>query len=141
MLQTKIYEMFGIQYPIISAGMAAVGLSALAAAVSEGGGFGTIGLAGFTSEGIHHEIGAARARTGKPLGANLIVPFMRADQIRAVAASRLAAATFFWGDPGEHTDAIALMDEGGMRVLWQCGSVQAPTLRKQEFDAIIAQGC
>jgi NAD(P)H-dependent flavin oxidoreductase YrpB (nitropropane dioxygenase family) len=33
--------------------MAAAGLSALAAAVSEAGGLGTIGLAGFTPEGIH----------------------------------------------------------------------------------------
>jgi len=37
---------------------------------------------------------------------------MRADQIRAVAASRLAAATFFWGDPGEHADAIGPMPLG-----------------------------
>ena len=141
MLQTKISEMFGIEYPIISAGMAAVGLSALAAAVSEAGGLGTIGLAGFTPEGIHNEISAARARTDKPLAANLIVPFMRADQIRAVAASRLAAATFFWGDPGEHADAIALMHEGGMRVLWQCGSVQeACNAKEVGVDAIIAQG-
>jgi NAD(P)H-dependent flavin oxidoreductase YrpB (nitropropane dioxygenase family) len=82
-LQTKISEMSGIEYPIISAGMAAVGLSALAAAVSEAGGLGTIGLAGFTPEGIHNEISAARARTGKPPAANLIVPFMRADQASA----------------------------------------------------------
>ena len=142
MLQTKISEIFGIEYPIISAGMAAVGLSALAAAVSVAGGLGTIGLAGFTPEGIRNEISAARARTGKPLAANLIVPFMRADQIRAVAASRLAAATFFWGDPGEHADTIALMHEAGMRVLWQCGSVQeACNAKEVGVDAIIAQGC
>lgn len=142
MLRTKLCEMFGIDYPIISAGMGAVALSALAAAVSEAGGLGTIALAGFTPEGIHNEISAARARTRKPLAANLLVPFMRADQIRAVAASPLAAATFFWGDPGEHADAIALMREGGMKVLWQCGSVkEACNAKRVGVDAIIAQGC
>jgi NAD(P)H-dependent flavin oxidoreductase YrpB (nitropropane dioxygenase family) len=142
MLRTKICEMFGIDYPIISAGMGAAALSALAAAVSEAGGLGTIALAGFTQEGIHNEISAARARTRKPLAANLIVPFMRADQIRAVAALRLAAATFFWGDPGEHADTIALMYEGGLKVLWQCGSVEeACNAKRVGVDAIIAQGC
>ena len=143
MLRTKISEMFGIDYPILSAGMGAVALSALAAAVSEAGGLGTIALAGFTPEGIQNEIGAARARTRKPLAANLIVPFMRADQIRAVAASRLAAVTFFWGDPGEHADTIGLMRKGGgMKVLWQCGSVdEACNAKRAGVDAIIAQGC
>jgi nitronate monooxygenase len=142
MLRTKICEMFGIDYPIISAGMGAVALSALAAAVSEAGGLGTIALAGFTPEGIHNEISAASARTRKPLAANLLVPFMRADQIRAVAASRLAAATFFWSDPSQHADTIALMHEAGMKVLWQCGSVEeACKATRVGVDAIIAQGC
>ncbi len=41
-----------------------------------------------------------------------------------------------------HADAIALMHEGGMRVLWQCGSVQeACNAKEVGVDAIIAQGC
>jgi NAD(P)H-dependent flavin oxidoreductase YrpB (nitropropane dioxygenase family) len=47
MLRTKICEMFGVDYPIISAGMGAVALSALAGEVFEAGGLGTIALAGF----------------------------------------------------------------------------------------------
>jgi NAD(P)H-dependent flavin oxidoreductase YrpB (nitropropane dioxygenase family) len=142
MLRTKICEVFGIEYPIISAGMAPVAGWALAAAVSEAGGLGTIALAGFTPDGILNEIGAARARTRNPLAANLLVPLMRADQIRAVAESRLAVATIFWGDPGEHADVIALMREAGMKVLWQCGSVdEACNAKRVGVDAIIAQGC
>ena len=47
MLKTQICELFGIEYPIISAGMGGVALAELAAAVSEAGGLGTIGLAAF----------------------------------------------------------------------------------------------
>src|SRR5207244_126183 len=77
MLKTKLCELFGIEYPIISAGMGGgVARAELASAVSEAGGLGTIGLVAFGVEGIHTETAAARARTRKPLAANLIVPFL-----------------------------------------------------------------
>jgi len=46
MLKTRFCELFGIEYPIVCAGMG-VALASLAAAVSEAGGLGTISLAGF----------------------------------------------------------------------------------------------
>jgi enoyl-[acyl-carrier protein] reductase II len=60
MLKTQICELFGIEYPIISAGMGAVALAELASAVSEAGGLGTVGLAVFGSEAIHNEMAATR---------------------------------------------------------------------------------
>ena len=47
--------------------MGGVALAELAAAVSNAGGVGTIGLAGFTAEAIQNEIAAARKLTNKPL--------------------------------------------------------------------------
>jgi len=60
MIKTRITELFGIEYPIGSAGMGGVALAELAAAVSNAGGIGTIALAGFTPEAIQNEIAAAR---------------------------------------------------------------------------------
>ena len=46
-MKTKMTEMLGIQYPIMQGGMQNLGVPALAAAVSEAGGLGTINVATF----------------------------------------------------------------------------------------------
>src|SRR5260370_37015084 len=121
MLHTRIRDLFGIEFPIISAGMGGVALAELAAAVSDAGGLGTLGLAAFGREGINNEITAARKRTKKPLAANLLVPFLRPGIVEAVAQTGLEAVTFFWGDPRDHARAIALLHRAGTKVIWQCG--------------------
>jgi NAD(P)H-dependent flavin oxidoreductase YrpB (nitropropane dioxygenase family) len=141
MLKTRICELFGIDYPIISAGMGGVAFAELAAAVSEAGGLGTLGLVGFTPNGIRNEVRKARESTSKPLAANLIVPFMRADQLEVLAACPIAAATFFWGDAREHSAALEVMHKSGIKVIWQCGSAEeARNAKAAGVDVIIAQG-
>ena len=102
MLKTRICELFGIEYPIISAGMGGIALAELGAAVSEAGGLGTIGLAALSREGIDNETAAARARTAKPLAANLLVPFLRPGIIEAAVQAPIQVLTFFWGDARQH---------------------------------------
>lgn len=141
MLKTKICELFGIDHPIISAGMGGVAFAELAAAVSEAGGLGTLGLAGFTPTGICNEVRETRSRTSKPLAANLIVPFMRMDHLEALASCPITAATFFWGDAREYSAAVELMHRSGIKVIWQCGSAEEALNAKQAgVDVIIAQG-
>ena len=38
---------------------------------------GTVALAGFTPEGIHNEIAAARQLTNKPLACSVLIPFLQ----------------------------------------------------------------
>lgn len=141
MLRTRICELFGIDYPIISAGMGGVALAELAAAVSEAGGLGTLGLAAFGPEGIHNEISAARARTRQPLAANLLVPFLRPGIVEAIAKAPLQAITFFWGDPHDHRDSIRLLHAAAIKVIWQCGSAdEARAAKDAGVDVVMAQG-
>jgi nitronate monooxygenase len=141
MLHTAICELLGIELPIISAGMGGVALSNLAAAVSEAGGFGIIGLAGFSATAIHHEVAAARKITKKPIGVNLLIPFLRPGVVEAVADEPIAAATFFWGAPAEHADSIRRLHTSGIKVIWQCGSaIEARDAADAGVDAIMAQG-
>ena len=124
MLHTRICDVFGIEFPIISAGMGGVAGPELAAAVSEAGGLGTLGLAAFNRPGIRHQISAAQERTQKPLGGNLLVPFLRPGTVETVAEAGLAVVTFFWGDPREYVDAISRLHSAGSKVVWQCGAVE-----------------
>lgn len=141
MLKTQICELFEIEYPIISAGMGGVALAELAAAVSEAGGLGTIGLAAFGREGIHSEIAATRARTTKPLAANLLIPFLRPGIVEAILQMPIQVLTFFWGDAREHVDSIRAAHRAGIKVMWQCGTADEASWAKEAgVDAVMAQG-
>jgi NAD(P)H-dependent flavin oxidoreductase YrpB (nitropropane dioxygenase family) len=141
MLKTKICELFGIELPILSAGMGAVALAGLAAAVSEAGGLGTVGLVGLGPEGLQNELAAARSRTSKPLGGNLIVPFLRPAIVEAVVRTPIQVLTFFWGDAREHADSIRLARGAGIKVIWQCGTPdEARWAKEAGCDAVMAQG-
>jgi nitronate monooxygenase len=138
MLKTRITELFGIKYPILSAGMGGVALAELAAAVSNAGGLGTIALAGFTPEAIQNEIAAARKLTDKPLLVNLLVPFLRPGIIETVAKEPIQGVTFFWGDPAEY---VPIAKRSGLKVIWQCGSVkEAVAARDAGVDVVMVQG-
>jgi len=139
MLHTRICDLLGIELPISNAGMGSVALAPLAAAVSEAGGIGTVALAGFAPEGMIAEISAARALTKKPLGVNLLVPFLRDGTFELLANEPIDAVTLFWGDPSE---VIPRAKAAGLRrVVWQCGSAaEAQAAKRAGADAIIAQG-
>jgi nitronate monooxygenase len=138
MMRTRITQLFGIEYPIVSAGMGGVALAELAAAVSNAGGIGTIALAGFTPEAIQNEVASARKLTSKPLLVNLLVPFLRPGIIEIVVKEPIQGITFFWGDPGEF---VPIAKKSGLKVIWQCGSVkEAVTASDAGADALMVQG-
>lgn len=137
-MKTRITELFGIEYPIVSAGMGGVALAELAAAVSDAGGIGTIALAGLAPEAIQNEIAAARKLTRKPLMVNLLVPFLRPGIVEMVAKQPIDGITFFWGEPAEY---IPIAKKSGLKVIWQCGSVkEAVAAKNAGADAIMLQG-
>ncbi len=139
MLHTRICDLFGIELPILNAGMGGVALAPLAAAVSEAGAMGTIALAGFTPEAMLSEISAARSLTAKPLCVNLLIPFLRDGIFKLLAAEPIDAVTLFWGDPAEMIPRAKA--EGVRRIIWQCGSAEeALAAKRAGADAIIAQG-
>ena len=80
-LRTKLCDMLGIEYPILSAGMGPtlIGESTgatvdLVVAVSEAGGLGVLGGAGFTVDELQKAIREIKARTDKPYGVDLLLP-------------------------------------------------------------------
>lgn len=71
-----LLERLGIERPVVQAGMGGgLATSALAVAVSDAGGLGTIGI--LPPDALRAEIAAARTQTSKPLAVNLIVPLAR----------------------------------------------------------------
>ena len=81
-LRTELCDMLGIEYPVILAGMGPVAggiqgpvaTAKLVAAVSNAGGLGVIGGAGFGAERLREEINTVRSMTDKPFGVDLLLP-------------------------------------------------------------------
>jgi nitronate monooxygenase len=65
-----LQESFGIEFPLVQAPMAGVQGSALASAVSNAGGLGSLPCAMLGPAGIADEIAAIRAQTAKPFNVN-----------------------------------------------------------------------
>ncbi len=74
MLHTRICDLLGITHPIVLGGMGGGHTAApLVAAVSNAGGFGTLGITGFSAAAVQERIGAIRAATSKPFGVNFLL--------------------------------------------------------------------
>lgn len=80
-LHTEICDMLRIDVPVISAGMGFVARAELAAAVSNAGGLGVIGGAGFEPERLRLEIQRVRELTDKPFGVDLLLPLQTTGEV------------------------------------------------------------
>jgi len=67
----NLLSLLGISTPIIQAPMAGVSTPAMAAAVSEAGGLGSLGVGAMNADGARKAIRETRALTGKPFNINL----------------------------------------------------------------------
>jgi nitronate monooxygenase len=126
---SELLERLGIELPVVQAGMGG-GLSggALAAAVSDAGGLGTVGFA--AAGAMRSEIAAARERTGRPVAANVLLPFARREHWEAAAAADVAVT--FWGRPRRRTAKPWLHQVGS--------EAEARAALAAGADGVIAQG-
>ncbi|WP_301108171.1 nitronate monooxygenase family protein [Sporosarcina sp.] len=71
---TRVTELFGIDYPIVQGGLAYLAYADLAAAVSEAGGLGQITAMSLPSpESLKQEIHRVQQKTAKPFGVNFAI--------------------------------------------------------------------
>lgn len=70
---TRLSELIGIDYPIIQAPMAGASTPALAAAVSNAGGLGSLGCAFHTPEKVREALRETRGATNRPVNVNFFV--------------------------------------------------------------------
>ncbi len=80
-LRTSLCDLLGIEYPVLLAGMGpvaggmgGVATAELAAAVSNAGGLGVLGGAGWGAERLREEIQKVRSLTNRPFGVDLLLP-------------------------------------------------------------------
>ena len=91
----RLLDLFGIEHPILQAPMGSYTRAGLAAAVSEAGGLGGIGTAGWTRALARTEVLKARQFTNKPLNLNFFTHTVGAFDPAADAAWRAALAGYY----------------------------------------------
>ncbi len=142
MLRTRITEMFGIQYPIMSAPMALHSGGTLAAAVSDAGGLGSFGgVHPFAPpDWVREQIALVRQRTGKPFAVGFITAFipMFEAHFRAALDERVPLIALSFGDPQPWLDQAK---SAGARVICQVQTVEdARRAVSSGADALVVQG-
>jgi enoyl-[acyl-carrier protein] reductase II len=132
--------MLGIEHPVMLAGMGGVSYQRVVAAVSEAGGFGTLGAATMSSEQLDAEMIGVRKLTTKPFGVDLLaaLPERMVDDAHKVVEG---GASLFVAGLGVPRDVIKVLHDGDVLVASMCGKVRhAIAAVEAGCDFVIAQG-
>ncbi len=138
-LHTPLCQQLGIEHPIFSVGMGG-GMAGpeLAAAVSNAGACGVLGMGGLPAPYIRRQIRRLRTLTDKPFGVNIILPLLQEGQIETCLEEAVPVLVLFWGDPQPY---VTEAHKRGTRVFVQVGGVdEAVAAAEAGVDGIIAQG-
>lgn len=140
MIVTPLTEMFGLDVPIVQAGMAFAGMTPdLAIAVSQAGGLGSVAIGPMPVPVMQGLVGGIRQGTDRPFHVNFITIYTEDSHIDALCADPVAAASFHWGHPPRAW--IDRLHAAGIKVMEQVGSAEAAKIAAGDgVDVIVAQG-
>lgn len=138
-MKTKITELLGIEYPIIQGAMAWIAEHHLAGAVSAAGGLGIIAGGAAPVDYIRDEIRKARAMTQNPIGLNIMLLSLNADDLAQLAVDeKIEVLTTGAGNPGKYMES---WKNAGIKVMPVVASVAlAKRMARAGADAVIAEG-
>jgi enoyl-[acyl-carrier protein] reductase II len=140
-LRTPLCDLLKIKYPIMLAGMGGVSYAELAAAVSNAGGFGTLGMAGRHPKEIKEEIRKTRDLTDKPFGVDLLAAVPESLEQTADVIIEGGAAAFISGLGVPPPHLVKKFHDAGLKVMNVNGTVKhAKSAEAGGLDAVVAQG-
>lgn len=137
-LTTRLTELAGCRVPIQQAPMGPVSTPALAIAVADAGGIGSITAMGLTADQLDKVLGGIAARTGGVLAANFLTDQIDREAV-AAAAAHVRLVDFFWADPDPAL--VELAHREGAIASWQVGSLsEAMAAADAGCDMVVVQG-
>ncbi|MBI2855062.1 MAG: nitronate monooxygenase [Chloroflexi bacterium] len=150
MLHTRLCDLFGIEVPIIQAGMGVFTSAELVSAVSNAGGLGSFGtglrpVASLRSElllrpvaSLREELPRVRQLTSRPFAVNYTLAQPNEEIFALILEAKPPIISFALGDPG---DLVKRAHAVGSLVMHQVTTVQqARQAAERGVDVIIAQG-
>ena len=140
MIKTPLCDMLGVEHPIMLAGMGGVSYAEVVAAVSNAGGFGTLGMAGTSAKFIEGQMQRVRELTDKPFGVDLLSaqPETLTAAIDVIIAN---GAKAFVAGLGVPYPIVKQLKDAGVLVFAVVGKVDHAIKAEQAgCDGVIAQG-
>ncbi|MBI1200029.1 MAG: nitronate monooxygenase [Phenylobacterium sp.] len=139
-LHTKLCDLLGVKHPIMLAGMGGVSYAELAAAVSNAGGYGVLGMAGRGPDFIAEQMKAVRKLTDKPFGVDLLAASPESLTASVDVIIGEGASSFVAG-LGVPMPILEKLKKAGLKVMVVCGAVKHAVKAEQAgCDAVICQG-
>jgi enoyl-[acyl-carrier protein] reductase II len=141
MIRTRICDLLGIPHPIVLGGMGNATTAPLVAAVSNAGGFGTLGTSAFDAASLDREIASIRERTDKPFGINHLLFQIKEDMFAVTLAAKPTLVAFAWARKEQNLrDYYRRAHDAGCKVMHMAGEV-SEALRAAESgaDVLVAQ--
>ena len=139
-LHTPLCDLLEIEHPIMLAGMGGVSYAELAAAVSNAGGYGVLGMAGRSPDFIRDEMRKVRTLTQRPFGVDLLAasPESLTASVDIIIAE---GASSFVAGLGVPMPIMEKLKHAGLKVMVVCGAVKHAVKAEQAgCDAVICQG-
>lgn len=137
--QNRICDLFGIEYPIIQAGMIWCSGWELASAVSNSGGLGIIGAGSMYPEVLRIHIKKCKETTNKPFGVNVPMLYPQIEELMAVIIQEGVKIVFTSaGNPKIWTKHL---QTEGIKVVHVVSSLKfALKAQLAGVDAVVAEG-
>jgi enoyl-[acyl-carrier protein] reductase II len=137
---TPICDLLGIEHPILLAGMGGVSYADVVAAVSNAGGFGTLGMASAGPDQIREQMQLVKEQTDKPFGVDLLTAVPESLKAACDIIIEEGASAFIAG-LGVPEPIMPQLKEAGIKVATVCGAVRHAVKAEQAgCDFVIAQG-
>ena len=138
-MENRICGLFGIQYPIVQAGMIWCSGWELASAVSNAGGLGIIGSGSMYPDVLKNHIRKCKAATDKPFAVNLPMLYPQIQEhINIIIEEEVPIVFTSAGNPKTYT---AHLKAHGIKVVHVVSSVKfAKKAEEAGVDAVVAEG-
>jgi NAD(P)H-dependent flavin oxidoreductase YrpB (nitropropane dioxygenase family) len=142
MIHTRICQLLGIVHPIVLGGMGTATSAPLVAAVSNAGGFGTLGTSAFNAAQLDAEVAAIRERTEKAFGINHLLFQIQEEMLAVTLRAQPRVVAFAWARKDQDLrEYFQRAHDAGSKVMYMAGEVpEAVRAAEAGADLIVAQG-
>jgi len=142
MIHTRICDLLGTVHPIVLGGMGTATTAPLVAAVSNAGGFGTLGTSAFNAATLETEIASIHERTDKPFGINHLLFQIREDMFAVTLRAKPTVTAFAWARKDQDLrEYFQRAHDVGSKVMYMAGEVpEALRAADAGADVLVAQG-